>query len=375
MILNMDKIEKDVKKNQKINLSNDDNIADISPKEIILRIQHELVNFIVDMASFRQQNTKQTLIIGYILFNDHLTQEEIHKLTKNSRGTISSQLNSMIENKRLIKRFNKVTRKFEYQIDPNSAPSSFAITQGKEILSKEIRYFKETISLLQTDQYLGMKGSLYLVNRLNQLIKSFYFMISVSDLMSNQMQNPSQPLPVLTIDDFEPKDMKFFDPVELSNDLSTIEREILEYLVSNQVLRHHSEITAEILGYFYLRGDLTQEILQNITTFSAGAISNSIKELEKFQYVEKATPRKRPYHYLMPSIIHSIIKLFCLSLKNILKWMDKIEEIRYTLSKIHNEAENLPNYTKMLRFVNGIFIISPMYQLLLDNLNNILEKK
>jgi DNA-binding transcriptional regulator GbsR (MarR family) len=360
---------KDVKNKDEISIKHSYHKLNTRLREI----ERELVDFTVDMSSFRQENSKKSIFLAYMIFNEHLTQEQIHKLTKKSRGNVSSSLSSLVDSKQIIKKFNTNTRTYEYSLNPNRSSSTLTITGGKDTLSKEINYFEAIKKKLHEKEFKETESIESFKNRIDQMIKTYHFLGLISETMMKIMLNPKDEFLPIDLINIPPKFSKFLIIEELDEEIIEIENDIIDHLTSNQVLRQNNEITAKILAYFYTRGILTQEDIQEKTKFSAGAVSKAIRELERFGYIKKEIPRKRPYRYLMRSIPHAIASLFVLSLEKILTWIPKLQKIKSEIENMKEVVSEPSSFEKIKTFVEAILKITPVYTHLINSLNKMLS--
>jgi DNA-binding transcriptional regulator GbsR (MarR family) len=302
------------------------------------------------------------------MFNETLTQEDLHILTQISRGTISETLRKLVEQNEINMTLNSLSKKKEYSLNPHQTQSSIALSKGKDTLEMEIQFFTTQIPEIHKNLPDSDQGKYFFLGRINQIILTYELLAYVSEWIMKSLQDPTKSNIPLSLDNFF-QNLPSCDPqTQYSPQLLQVEQKILQHLQENQILRHHSEITAEILAYFYLRGVLTQEEIKTLTHFSSGRISQTIKELEHYQYIQKALPKKRPYHYTMPSILHANLHLLCNSINLLLKWQDKLTVFQSKLKAQESILSENVTFQKMSRFISGVFVFIPIYERTLEEL-------
>ncbi|WP_371806078.1 hypothetical protein [Candidatus Lokiarchaeum ossiferum] len=346
---------------------------------LLFSSQQQIVEFIQDISNYRSQNSKESQIKAYLIFNPVLTQDQFKKLTKISCGTISETLKELTKKKEINVELNKSTKKYEYSLNSSYSKTSLAFAQGEDSLTKEIIFFQKKRNEILQKFEPSTSGCSFLIDRLDQLIHTYEFLLNFSAWTNECLKYSDKRFPPLITKEIILVQSKFDKQIDLDPSLLQVERNLINHLTNHQILRHHSEITAEILAYFYLRGKITQQKIKELTSFSNGRISQTFKELENFHYIRKIVPRKRPYHYVMPSILEANIHLLCESTEKLLSWQERLAEIQRNLE---NRAEiflNNPTFNKMSHFLNGIFQFIPIYKKahkeLSEKINTLHEKK
>lgn len=104
-------------------------------------------------------------------------------------------------------------------------------------------------------------------------------------------------------------------------------------------------IIATVMAYFFTRRTLTQEDLQNLTGFSAGTISNSVRQLAKMDFITKEfIPRTHKHIYKMEQLPFRSPRYF-LKTELFLETLKKeLEEMKATLDTQPEETRHLEGY-------------------------------
>lgn len=353
----------------------------------LIKVQRRLVEFILEMSGFRHQNTAKTHLNAFFLFNTKLTQEKFHILTDISRGTISEHLAEMVDKGDLQLEYNPQSNMNEYSLNRTTSEMSNAFTMGVQRLESEINFFSDKIQALveiqanespqkstqDSPQTITFQISSQLIQRLNQLKLTYGNLIRITQWINTCSRHPDQSPKSLELKQTEDALIEHPKPITLNTAMDKIIESLLDHFKNHQIVRYHSEITAEILGLFFIYGQLTQKEIKQLTLFSTGRISQTIKELENFEYIRKVIPRKRPYQYQMPNINKAFLRLYCLSSENMLKWDPKLAEIQEMIESRRTELEADPVFQKISRFLQVTRQFMPINANLLAKIRDFLQ--
>ena len=134
-----------------------------------------------------------------------------------------------------------------------------------------------------------------------------------------------------------------FDP-----EIREIEQEVINYFVNSILGEGRNVITSTILFYFITRKDLTQKILQELTGFSAGKISQEVNDFMRMNLIsisEKSSTGEITYS--MESIESEIFNRGINIIKSNLIWEEKFIEILEDLNKNQEVLKKLNGYEKI----------------------------
>lgn len=161
------------------------------------------------------------------------------------------------------------------------------------------------------------------------------------------------------------------DPHGFDPEIRQIEQEIVEFFAEKDpeyTGRH--PIIATIMAYFYTRRNLTQRDLQNLTGFSAGTISKSVRHLVDMNLITKEIiPGTHTHIYKMEKFPFSSPRVFLRTGKLIEELEKDLKEMKGTLDAHAREMKRLNGYqriytiiTQLLGLISGV----PMFMALIE---------
>lgn len=137
-----------------------------------------------------------------------------------------------------------------------------------------------------------------------------------------------------------------------SENVSKIEKEIVEYLVNSPIYSTRNKITSRILIYIILRKEITQNLLKNLTGYSSGKISQELNNLvDSGMIVKKKIPgvRKKVYTF------HSVEQISTARIKNIIstmvKWQKELDKMKNELIAKRDKLETMNGYENILNVI------------------------
>lgn len=162
-----------------------------------------------------------------------------------------------------------------------------------------------------------------------------------------------------------------FDP-----EIRAIEREIVEFFATKaSEFTGRNPITAEVMTYFYIRKILTQSGLQMLTGYSAGTISNAVRQLVKMNIIIKETIPGTHKHVYKMEKLPFISPRYFLRTENVMD--DKIrelEQVKKTLDD-NKEVKNFEDYPKIYETVTQLLRLLPTVSMFMENVEEELDKK
>jgi DNA-binding transcriptional regulator GbsR (MarR family) len=148
-----------------------------------------------------------------------------------------------------------------------------------------------------------------------------------------------------------------------SKNVRKIENEIVEYLVNSPIYSTRNEITSKILLYILLRREITQKLLQNLTCYSSGKISQELSNLvNSGMIIRKKIPgiRKKLYTF------ETVEKISTTRIKNILfamaKWQDELDKIKKEMISKQNKLRNLNGYDNIMKVIDFYLPAIKLYE-------------
>ena len=138
-----------------------------------------------------------------------------------------------------------------------------------------------------------------------------------------------------------------------NENVSKIEKEIVEYLVNSPLYSTRNEITSRILIYIILRKEITQNLLKNLTGYSSGKISQELNNLvESGMILKKKIPgiRKKVYTF------ESVEQISTARIKNVIavmvKWQKELDKMKSEMITKQNKLANMNGYYNILKVID-----------------------
>lgn len=166
-----------------------------------------------------------------------------------------------------------------------------------------------------------------------------------------------------------------FDP-----EIRQIEREIVGFFAEKtpEYTGRHP-IVATVMAYFYIRRNLTQQDLRKLTGFSAGAISNAVRQLVDINMITREmVPGTHTHRYKMETLPFRSPKYFLQTEKTLEKRHKQLKELKDILDDHNDEMRNLEGYQRVYAVVTLLLeLISsvPRFMALIEEeLDRFIEK-
>jgi DNA-binding transcriptional regulator GbsR (MarR family) len=142
-----------------------------------------------------------------------------------------------------------------------------------------------------------------------------------------------------------------FDP-----EIRQLEQEIAGFFAekaSEYTGRH--PIVSAVMAYFYIRRSLTQQDLRRLTGFSAGAISNAVRQLVDMNMVTREMiPGTHTHIYKMEMLPFRSPKYFLQTTQMLEKRCEEIEEMKMMLDARSDEMRNIDGYQQVYAVVTHL---------------------
>ncbi len=142
-----------------------------------------------------------------------------------------------------------------------------------------------------------------------------------------------------------------FDP-----EIRRLEQEIAVFFAekaSEYTGRH--PIVSAVMAYFYIRRSMTQQELRQLTGFSAGAISNAVRQLVDMNMVTREmVPGTHTHIYKMETLPFRSPKYFLQTTQNLEKRRKEIEEMKTILDANSDEMRKIDGYQQVYAVVTHL---------------------
>jgi DNA-binding transcriptional regulator GbsR (MarR family) len=161
------------------------------------------------------------------------------------------------------------------------------------------------------------------------------------------------------------------DPSGFHPEIQRIERKIIDFFAERVVeYDRRDPIVARVMAYFYIRRDLTQRDLQNLTGFSAGIISKSVRQLVDMNFVTKGIiPGTHTHIYRMEQLPFRSPRFF-LKTENLLERLrEELKEMKLTLDTDVEEMRDLKEYQNVYTIITQLLELMssvPMFITLIE---------
>lgn len=144
--------------------------------------------------------------------------------------------------------------------------------------------------------------------------------------------------------------------------LGLIERKLADIIANFGYLKGRSAKTSEVLAYIYIRQEVTQQLLRELTGYSLGTVSAALQDLEKLGVVSRhASPNARGYIYRLAGTPSQVLSRSMADFPAYLSQTSRfLEEVEAKLSKLSLSKKQ--GYSNLRRFLDEMNVLIPAYQ-------------
>jgi DNA-binding transcriptional regulator GbsR (MarR family) len=141
-----------------------------------------------------------------------------------------------------------------------------------------------------------------------------------------------------------------------------IERRLVEILADFGYMKGRSPKTAEVTAYIYIREEVTQQLLRQLTGYSLGTVSAALQDLKALGVVSKhASPDARGYVYRLAGTPSQVLSR---SMTDVQEYLSQIsaflQEIEAKRSKPRLSQKH--GYSSLRRFLEEMNVLIPAYE-------------
>ena len=140
-------------------------------------------------------------------------------------------------------------------------------------------------------------------------------------------------------------------------ELKAIEKRLVEIIVDLGFLKGRSRKTSEILAHLYIYNKVTQRMLREITGYSAGTVSSTLRELQKLGLVRRSNDlsgREYLYEFAVP-VSQQLSRYSGMMDQYFRVWNEFLEKLENELRRNQlsgkKGAENISRFIKKIRVV------------------------
>jgi DNA-binding transcriptional regulator GbsR (MarR family) len=164
---------------------------------------------------------------------------------------------------------------------------------------------------------------------------------------------------------------KLRDPHGFHPEVRQIEQKIIDFLAERTVeYDRRDPIVARVMAYFYIRRNLTQRDLQNLTGFSAGIVSKSVRQLVDMNFITKGIiPGTHMHIYKMEQLPFRSPRFFLKTEDFLEKLQEELKEMKHTLDTDAEEMQDLKEYQNVYTIITQLLELMssvPMFIALIE---------
>ena len=166
------------------------------------------------------------------------------------------------------------------------------------------------------------------------------------------------------------------DPHGFDPEIRQIEEEIVEFFAkTDPEFTGRHPIIVTVLAYFYIRRNLTQRDLQNLTGFSAGTISKSVRQLVDIDMITKEViPGTHEHIYKMEELPFMSARIFLRTIKLLEELQEELKKTKDTLDAHAKEMQNLNGYQRICNVTTQLLEIWSPSQMMVKFFEKALKK-
>ena len=338
-----------------------------------------LIEFFQDIGKLRRQPPIMAKILGYLRIYDFLTISQLKLLTKNSHGSISSNVKILTSLGFLNKNLIPGTHTFQYYRPKDATHLSQDIIQGLINDSQKIQSIIK-LHLESLNKNMESVGTLNLIESLKELHYSLDEFLNFVRFFSNVLKSQSFDDVILKSNQKLPSyleekqistcctDVDKYLYTKKSSEVLRIESEIVELLINSYLFSSRNKLRAKIICYFFLRKVLTQEILRECTGLSLGKISYEIRALIEFgSIILVGKTNKSKKVYCLVSIKQSIFNILYNTLIKTVEWEPKFKTMLSELEINQNELKSLNQFQNISNLIKYYLSLISRYKILLHS--------
>lgn len=141
-----------------------------------------------------------------------------------------------------------------------------------------------------------------------------------------------------------------------------IERRLVEIIAGFGYLKGRSPKIAEVTAYIYIREEVTQQLLRQLTGYSLGTVSAALQELEQLGVINKhVSPDARGYVYRLAGTPSQVLSRSMTDVKEYLSQTGSfLEEVEAKLTK--PALSKKQGYSSLRRFLDEMNGLIPAYE-------------
>jgi DNA-binding transcriptional regulator GbsR (MarR family) len=142
-------------------------------------------------------------------------------------------------------------------------------------------------------------------------------------------------------------------------EIRRIEQEIVGFFAEKtpEYTGRHPIVSA-VMAYFYIRRSLTQQDLRRLTGFSAGAISNAVRQLVDINMISREMiPGTHTHRYKMETLPFRSPSYFLQTKQNLEKIHNELKDLKDALDTNRVEMQNIEGYQRVHAVVTQVIAL------------------
>ncbi|MCF2139480.1 MAG: MarR family transcriptional regulator [Candidatus Lokiarchaeota archaeon] len=335
--------------------------------------EQKIVEFLLVDAEMNGSDPNQTIIYIYILLHRKLTQAQLAELTGFPKSKVSKITSKLVMEGILKKEFIPGTHTNEYMLIQQPFEMNFVP------IEKIIQSFNEMTAFMENmiDELLKLPGKYrqdrdLLVWRLydfcrysrgcsqilefnieHSRLSKFTYIDKTYDLLTPQFRDHIREY-LMNLD----KSSTYLIDLQ-DEEIQKIEAKVIKFLLDH-VIKEEKESISRILAYFMTRGKLTQNSIQQLTDFSSGTISQTLRYLLKEKKIDQIPTTRiagNEYYYTMESISLMLLRHHASVYKDLIAWKPTFDEIKQQLNEHGNDLLFTDGYFSIYTITDKILTI------------------
>ena len=298
---------------------------------------------------------KLNVIYFYLMLHPQLTQKEIMELAGYSQSNVSLLLQIMLSSGMVEKKLISGTNTSFYELKVTGFSFSYASFYANDEYGSLIPSLEKYIVSLENLVQKKSAGSALLSSRL----KEFLFLNK-----KNRLSHTKQlVLDILNSkNEFVKEEALTLIPINFSPECEAIEKLIIEKLIeSKTLLIKKNPSHSKILAYFFTRRVLTQKQLQNLTGFSAGVISESLKYFLNALDVREVSAQETHLQsktklYVLDFIYYNMYFFYSQYNHEVSSYFPQFQASFQKLSQLSWKDSRQPGYSELYTFLTRYLI-------------------
>lgn len=301
---------------------------------------------------------KLNVIFFYLMIHPQLTQKQIMSLTGYSQSNVSLMLQIMLDNDMVTKQTisGKNSSAYILKIQDFSLDySSFLSGTKFQLILASLEAYLVPLQVLMKKK---TPGSALLWMRIKEIM---FLRIKQSDNRLNGYKQLIQKI-LNSDNEFLKREAFTLVPIDFAPESVAIENKLINIMIEDEIFFIKQKPShSKILAYFYTRRILTQKILQDLTHFSAGVISESLRFFSNEMDIREIPPsqsklKTKAKLYGLDFIHYSLQYFFINYNPKVCAYISRFQEILQELRQLPLQNFHQRGFTELCTFLDQYLI-------------------